>query len=135
MDNARLATLHSEPLALQPAKERRLLALVSAAQNRDAPAVILQSAREFFHDRRFAGAADRQIADGDDLYPQGGVAENADVVKEAAGLDEDLENFRERQQRNPQHGGPLAAALFKDDFEDEGFNRFGPGSEAFAHRE
>jgi len=56
-------------------------------------------------------------------------------VKEATSPDGDLENFRERQQRNPKYGGPLAAALFRDDFEDEGFNRFGPGSQAFAHPE
>ena len=115
--------------------QRGRLGAVAAREDGHGAALVAEFTGEFFHDRRFAGAADRQIADGDDLHPQGGVAENADVVKEAAGLDEDLKYFRKREQRNPKHGGPLAAALFKDDFEDEGFNRFGPGSEAFAHLE
>ena len=48
---------------------------------------VAQFAREFFHDRRLAGAADGEIADGDDLHAERGVAQDADVVKKAAGLD------------------------------------------------
>src|SRR5206468_1801747 len=56
-----------------------------------------------------------------------------DVVEEAAGLDKNLENFGEREESSPKHGGPLAAALFKNDFEDEGFTGFGPRSDPFTH--
>ena len=58
--------------------------------------LVLEFAGEFFHDGRFAGAADGEVADGDDLDAQRGVAEDADVVEKAAGFDGDLENFGKR---------------------------------------
>ena len=39
------------------------------------------------------GAAHGQVADGDDLHPQRRVAQDADVVEQAAGLDGDLEDL------------------------------------------
>src|SRR6185369_4252757 len=64
---------------------------------------------------------------------QRGVAEHPDVVEEAAGLDENLEDFGKREQSGTKHGGLLAAALFKNDFEDESFTGFGPRSDPFTH--
>ena len=45
---------------------------------------VAQFAREFFDDGRLARAADGQVADGDDLHAERGVAQDADVVEPAA---------------------------------------------------
>src|SRR5439155_16254033 len=83
--------------------------------------------------RRLAGAANGEIADGNDLHTQSGVAEHTDIVEETAGLDCNLENFGKREQSGTDDGGPGAAAVFKNNFKDEGFNGFGPRSNAFTH--
>ena len=73
--------------------KRRRLGTVAARKNGHVAPGIAQFAREFFHDRRFARAADGQVADGDDLDAERLVAQDADVVKPAADFDDDLENF------------------------------------------
>ena len=124
----RRAVLTEKQFVDQAFRQRGRFRTVTTRQNGHGAALVPQFARELLHDRRLAGAADREISDGDDLDAQGGIAEDADVVKEAARLDGDLKNFGQCEQ-----GGPMAAAVFKDDFEDEGFNRFGPGTESLAH--
>ena len=55
------------------------------------------------------------------------------VLLRATGLYGDLENFGKCEQSGTDYGGPRAAALFKNDFEDEGFTGFGPRSDPFTH--
>ena len=78
----------------QPLVKRLGLGTITARKNGDIAAGVAQFAGEFFHDRGFARAADGQVADGDDLHPQGLVAQDAHVVKPAADFDGDLEQFR-----------------------------------------
>src|SRR5213075_1957014 len=102
-------------------------------KNGHSASLVAQFAGEFLHHGRLASAADSEIANGNDLHAQRGVAEHPDVVEEAAGLHGNLEDFGKREQSSTKHGGPLAAALFKNDFEDEGFTGFGPRSDPFTH--
>ena len=116
-----------------PFGQRRRLGAVAARENGHGPALVAEFARELFHHRRLAGAADGEIADGDDLHAQRGVAQNADIVQKTARLDGDLKDLGQREERGAKEGGALAATLFKNDFQNEGFNGFSPGTESFAH--
>ena len=71
-----------------PVVQRLRFGTVAAREDGDVAPGVAQFPREFFHDRRFARAADGQIADGDDLDAQRFVAEDADIVKPAADFDE-----------------------------------------------
>ena len=53
--------------------------------------------------------------------------------EEAAGLDPSLEKFGKHEESGSDDGGPCAAALFRNDFENEDFNSFDPRSYAFTH--
>ena len=70
--------------------QRRGFGTVAAREDGHVAAGISQFAGELFHDGRFAGAANRQVADGDDLYAEGLVTQDTDVIEPAAELDEDL---------------------------------------------
>ena len=73
-------------LLSEPLREGLGPGAVAAGKDGDGAALLLQFAREFFHDGRLAGAADGQIADGDDLDAEGGIAQNADLDRESGGL-------------------------------------------------
>ena len=54
--------------------QRRGPGTVAAREDGDVAAGVAQLARKLFDDRRFAGAADGEIADGDDLHAERFVA-------------------------------------------------------------
>ena len=70
----------------QPLVQRRGFGTVAARKDGHVAPGVAQFAREFFHDRRFARAADGEVADGDDLHAQRLVAEDADVDKASGGF-------------------------------------------------
>ena len=94
----------------------------------------LNFARELFDDRRFAGAADGEIADGDDLHAEGGIAQNADVVEKAADLDGDLKSFGQSEKEARAQCRAFAATFLEDDFENERFGVLDEIPELFLHR-
>jgi hypothetical protein len=78
----------------QPDMDGRRLGTVTARKDGDVASGVPEFAREFFHDRRLARAAHGEVSNRDDLDAERFVAKDADVVKPAAQLDGDLENFR-----------------------------------------
>jgi hypothetical protein len=128
VDDARLAALHAEPLALEPAKERRLLALVASAEDRDAPAVILQGARELFHDRRLARAADGEIADRDDEAGRMMLAEKAMPEEPEPRLHTAAKEPAQPVQKPAEGEGALAVATLENDVDRKLFKRFEPAA-------
>ena len=70
--------------------QRRGFGTVAAREDGHLAPGVLKFAREFFHDGRLAGAAEGEVADGDDLNAQRFVAEDADVDQPAVDFDADL---------------------------------------------
>ena len=95
--------------------DRRGFGAVSARENGDIAALVPELAREFFHDRRFARAADGEIANGDDLDAERGITQDPKFVKELAGHDGDVEDFLAAVERGPNQRRARAAPLFQDD--------------------
>ena len=65
---------------------------VTAREDGDIAALVAEFAGEFFDDGRLAGAADGDVANGDDLDAEGGVAQDADLVEKEPRLDRHGEN-------------------------------------------
>ena len=82
---------------------------------------VLQFAREFFHHRRLARAAESEIADGDDLDAEGRIAEDADIVKAAVNLEGALKTFEPPNKTARVEPGPEVMALLENDFKEESF--------------
>src|SRR5215213_8876941 len=109
-DNARRSAIVAKKNFVDEARgERRRFGTIAAGKNRDLATFVLENAREFFDDGRFAGAADGEVADGDDLDAEGAVAEDADAVEKAAEFNEDFENFGKSEQAGPNKVGEFAA--------------------------
>jgi hypothetical protein len=72
---------------------RRWLRSITARKNGYVASSIPKFAREFFYHRRLARAADCKVADGDDLNAERGVAQDTEVVEEAAEFNRDSEQF------------------------------------------
>ncbi len=109
---------------------------VTAREDGDVAALVAQFAGEFFDHGGLAGAAKGQITDGDDLHAEGGVAEDADVVEKTARFDrEEQPDFGKEGQDGAHDGRAGAAPFFYDYFNKEGFDRFYPDPETFAHFE
>ncbi len=125
-DARRRLVFAQQDFVQQPTVERRRFGTVAAREDGDVAAGVAQFAREFFHDRRFAGAADGEVADGDDLHAERLVAQDADVVKPAAHLDGDLEQFRTAEQKSARQLRLEIVAFLENDFEDKGFQAFQP---------
>lgn len=133
-DDARRGGLASEEDKVgEAAAERGGAGSVAAGEDGDAAAFVLEGAGEFFDDGGFAGSADGEVADGDDLDAEGGVTEEADVIKEPAEFDASFVEFGEEEEEVSDHGGTVAASLFEDDFENKGFRGFNPGLDHFPH--
>src|SRR5436305_1555718 len=71
-------------------------ALLAATKDRNSTAAQLQRTREFFHDRRFTGAADREIPDADDEATERALAENSFPIQVESELDDPFVDKRER---------------------------------------
>ena len=88
---------------------RRFGTVPAREQSATVAALILKvyAGDNFFHHGRFAGAAEGEIADGDDLDAQGGIPQNPHVVEKAAGLDrDDEEDFGENVQKSAAEATP-----------------------------
>ena len=105
-----------EELVQQPLVERRRLGAVAAREDGDVAALVAQFAGELFDDRRFAGAADGQVADGDDLHAERRVAQDADSCKESARvLMATSKTFRAGVEQGPHERLARPAPLLDDD--------------------
>jgi hypothetical protein len=60
--------------------------------------LILQLPRKLLHHRGLARAAHREVADGDDLNAQRGIAQQPHVIKETPQLDHHQEGLRDEEQ-------------------------------------
>ena len=133
--DARRRACHREKavLLMKPLRERRRLRAIAAREDRHGAALVLQFAREFFHDRRLARAADGQVADRDHLHAERGVAQDAHVVEKPPHLHRHCKNFREQKKAKPHHSRFLVAPLLGDDFQDERLDVFRPDADVLTH--
>ena len=115
VDDAWLAALHAEPLALESAEKRRALCFVAAAEDGHPPPAILQGARKLFHDRRFAGAADGEIADRDDEARGRVLADKPLSVQPKPRLHAAAKEPTQHVEKPAQQGGALAVTTVKND--------------------
>ena len=113
----------------------RRFGAVTAGEDGDLAALILEFAGEFFHHRRLAGAADREVADGDDLHAEGGVAQDADVVKESSRAHCDLEELGRAIQEGTHHGGAFSAPALGNHVQHESLDRLSPAAQEVSHRD
>jgi hypothetical protein len=86
----------------------------------------LQFSGEFLDHRRFASAANREIANGDNLNPQGGVSQNSPIIKESPGFDRNREQFREAKEKSAHQGSPFALSFIENDLQNKRFQLFSP---------
>src|SRR5207247_10476424 len=86
---------------------------VAAGKDGDGAALVLQLAGELFHDWRFAGAADSEIANGDDLHAEGRVAQEPDVVEKAPQLHAHEEEPGQGEEQRPREDRRMAAAFLQ----------------------
>ena len=93
---------------------------ITTGENGDVAALVAQFASEFLHDGCFAGAADGQVADGDDLDAESRVAQDADIVKESPDFNGDLKELRAAVKQTANESGPGSAPFFQNDLEDKG---------------
>ena len=73
----RRAVLAEEKFVDQALGQGRGFRAIAAREDRHGAALVAQFAGEFFHDRRLAGAAHGEVANGDDLHAERRVAEDA----------------------------------------------------------
>src|SRR5262245_6666160 len=106
---------------------------VTAGEDGDFASLIAQFTSELFDHGSFAGTAYGEVADGDDLDAQCGIAKYADIVKKATEPDGDLEDAGEAIQDTFDDVGPGPGAFFQDDLHEEGFQSFGPDTKSFTH--
>ena len=109
------------------------LGAVAAGEDGHVAALVAQLAGELLDHRRLAGAAHGEIADGDDLHPEGRVAQNAEVVEEAADLDGDLEDLGAAVEQAPHECLARPAPLLDDHLQDEGLKVFCPSTKPLTH--
>ena len=79
----------------------------------------MQSAREFFDDRRLARTADRQVPDADDQTTESALAEKAFPVEIKPDLNEAFVNKRKRVKNSAQNTRAKAMAPLEDDVDSE----------------
>ena len=101
--------------------------LVTAAQNRDPASAGLQSARNFFDDRRLARSANGQIADADDEATERAFAKDAVPIKKEPQLHNALVDKRETMENAAQKRRAHAVAALENDVDRELFEIFKPG--------
>ena len=87
--------------------------------------LVPQLARKLLHHRRLAGAADSEIADGDHLHAERGIAQDADVVKETPDVDRRLKELGTHNNAERTIAALLPAPL-EDHLQDESFQAFSP---------
>src|SRR5262245_28844664 len=109
------------------------LRTIATRQDGHRPPLVLERAGELLDDRRLAGAAHRQVSDGNDLHSERRVAQDADVVKKPAELDENFENLREGVKQGPDELRPRSATLVENDLQQEGFPIFPPHTKLLSH--
>ena len=106
---------------------------VTPREDGDLAAGVLEGAGELLDDGSLAGAADGEVADGDDLHAEGGIAEDAGVVEDPAELHGPGEHVGEHLQGAAQRRGLLAGTLLEDDVEKVGLSVFEEFLPPFAH--
>jgi hypothetical protein len=106
--------------------ERGRFGAITAGKDGDGAALVFQFASEFFDDRGFSGAADGEIANGDDLNAEGRISQDASVIEKLASLYGDEECPGKAEENAAGDGGSLALALLEDDLEDKGLKFFDP---------
>jgi len=99
---------------------------VAAGENGDVAPLVAEFAGKFLDDGCFAGAADREVANGDNLDAKGGIAEDAHVIKETTGLDGDLKDAREGVEEGADNAGAFTPALFENVLQVERLDAFCP---------
>src|SRR5438552_4763322 len=112
---------------------RRGFGAVASRKNSHVAALIAEFPSELFHDRCFAGAADSQVADGNDLHAQRGIAEDAHIIEKAAGFDCHLKDFRATVRHRADEILTSAAALLENDFQQESLKIFCPDPDFLTH--
>jgi hypothetical protein len=100
--------MRQRPPPLLP--QRRRLALVAAAQDRDFPPAVAQGLRKFLHHGRLARAAHRQIAHHHHQAAERLVMQNPVPVKPPARLHDPAEQPRQRLQKRPVNRRPRVRA-------------------------
>ena len=106
---------------------------VAAREDGYVAALIAQRPREFLDDGCLARAADGEIADGDNLHPECRVAQDADIVKEAAAFDEDLEELGADQGKRAHRRLNGSLPFFENDLQQESLKVFDPDTKPFTH--
>ena len=129
MNDAGFFAFEPEPFPLEPAEEWGLAAFVTAAEDGDGTAVVLERAREFFDHGRFSGAADGEVADGDDQAARGMFAEHAFAVEPDPALDNSAEQPGKREKESAEEGSAFAVPAFEDDGDGELLEIFKPAAE------
>jgi hypothetical protein len=106
---------------------------IAARKNSHASALVTQGTGKFLDDGSFAGSADGQISDGDDLHAKGRISQDANIVKEPTRFDDDPVNPGQHLQASSNELGAFALPLFEDDFQDKSFSIFEPDPKRFTH--
>ncbi len=107
----------------------------AAGENGDGAALLLQFAGKFFDDGSFAGAAEGEVADGDDLDAESGIADQAGADGKAVNDEVELIQFGKAEQSGADQVGAQAAALVEDGLQERGLDGFDPGSNCLTHVE
>ncbi|MCG3148560.1 MAG: hypothetical protein PCFJNLEI_02004 [Verrucomicrobiae bacterium] len=106
--------------------ERAGDAFVAAGEDGNAAAGLLEGTGEDFYDRGFAGAADGEVTDADDLAAEGVVPEDAVAPEEMPELDDEFEEFGKGQKDAADKAGTEIVSASKDDVEDVLLDVFSP---------
>ena len=120
-------------LVEQPLVDRGGFGSVAARENGHVPALVAQLARELLNHGSFPGAADGEVSDRNDLHAEGAVAQDADIVKEAAGLDGGLEDLRAPEKEPSHERLARPAPLLDDHLQEEGFQFLCPRTQPLTH--
>ena len=100
---------------IEPASSRWTgRAFIAPAQNRHAPSPHLQSAREFFNNRRFTGATNRKISDADNEAAERPFPEYPLAIKQQAQLHNPFEEKRQGEKKTAQERGANAVTTIED---------------------
>src|SRR5579859_6334995 len=113
--------------------DRDGLGTVAARKNGDVATLVPELAGELLDDGGLAGAADREIADGDDLHAKGGVSQDAHVIKKPAAHHGELKNLGQSVQQETHERGLPATPFFQDDLQQEGLEGFPRAHQVMHH--
>src|SRR5919201_1793927 len=99
---------------------------VTATQNGHAPPAGLERTRELLHNRRFAGAADRQIADTNDQAAKRALPKDSLSIKIQSQVHQPLLNERHPVENTAQHPGACAVTPLQNDVDGKLLEIFPP---------